>query len=615
MTNTYNTLNPLGSTSPKDLFDNASNFDEAMNSLSPSFYDRFSKRRETWAGMEKMVSDFLEAMGFEATHLVYVDGVPLQVDRPTQLIDRAPSVYKVEAPATFPVNLTGTWATDQLLLVDVGDAALRTSLAAGNGSTLVGWDRSATPVTDDTVSSALAATAVSVLEFSSFVVTKPNPTDPLTWDWSPAVQAAVDYCHTFVPAKSLSVPVMCRLASKVNIDRTVDGADFKANFTIFGVNGGGFFVDSAIPMFSSTIVPAIDLGDEVPVTQTVVLRDLNLDCTNPALAAYVLDGNKFLRTWVLGCSITRIKLALTNSYFQSLHFANNNIRLWAGTFLQSNGGAFDTRFNPGNMIEHGQNFLQLIASVNARAVVGCGVSGCLIEGLSGSGIVYSHVQGFHVTNNYFEGNAGPDIVADSFLATPNRGVTHSGNLHYPTPANAAEPSFWSVRWGSTIGGSSVGNFGGTRLNFTQPETQATFADYSLADAVSSSPYKLITQDVAYAIQSPAVNNSVHGNRAWDVGSICFNKDHLTKGFAGWICVVAGTPGQWRPFGVTMDTTGWRFTDENGSPFGEIHTTAPTGQQTALTLLYSNGTTVQLGRVTVGAADSGGTGFRALVVPN
>lgn len=142
MTNAYKTGNPLGSTSPKDLFDNASNFDEAMNSASPSFYDRFMQRRETWSGMQKMVADFLEAQGFEATHLQYVDGTPLTVLRPTQLIDRAPSVYKVKAPATFPVNLTGTWATDQLLLVDVGDAPLRSELAnAVNlalGATMVG---------------------------------------------------------------------------------------------------------------------------------------------------------------------------------------------------------------------------------------------------------------------------------------------------------------------------------------------------------------------------------------------------------------------------------------------------------------------------------------------
>jgi hypothetical protein len=138
MTNTYNTLNPLGSTSAKDLSDNASNFDEGMNSLSPSFYDRFKRRRETWSGMEKLVHDFLEAMGFEATHLVYVDGSPLTVLRPTQLIDRAGSVYKVKAPAVFPVMLTGTWATDHLLLVDVGDAALRMAIASSSGGGMVG---------------------------------------------------------------------------------------------------------------------------------------------------------------------------------------------------------------------------------------------------------------------------------------------------------------------------------------------------------------------------------------------------------------------------------------------------------------------------------------------
>lgn len=137
--NTYNTGNPLGSTAPKDLYDNASNFDEAMNAPSPSFVDRFGKRRETWAGMQEQVVDFLNAMGFEPIHLTYVDGSPLVVNRSTQLIDRAGSVYKVKTPATFPVNLTGNWATDSDLLVDVSDMSLRAELAAGSGAQLVGF--------------------------------------------------------------------------------------------------------------------------------------------------------------------------------------------------------------------------------------------------------------------------------------------------------------------------------------------------------------------------------------------------------------------------------------------------------------------------------------------
>lgn len=143
MTNTYDTsAYPLGSTHPKVLFNNASNLDDYMHSILPSFPDRFGKRRETLEGLKKLVTDFLEAMGFEATHLVYADGTPLTVLRPTQLVDRAGSVYKVKMPATFPVELTGTWATDQLLLVDVGDASLRSELASAIGATLIGYGSS-----------------------------------------------------------------------------------------------------------------------------------------------------------------------------------------------------------------------------------------------------------------------------------------------------------------------------------------------------------------------------------------------------------------------------------------------------------------------------------------
>lgn len=139
MATLYNTNNPLGSTSPKDLSDNAVHFDEAMNDISPSFTDRFGRRRETWSGMEAMFSDLLMNLGFEPIHLTYVDGTPLQVQRPTQLIDRAGLTYRVKLPASFPVNLTGTWATDLLQLVEQDQAALlRSDLAADDGWSMIG---------------------------------------------------------------------------------------------------------------------------------------------------------------------------------------------------------------------------------------------------------------------------------------------------------------------------------------------------------------------------------------------------------------------------------------------------------------------------------------------
>lgn len=141
MTNTYSTGNALGSSAPKDLFDNASNFDEFMNSTAPSALDRFNRTRQTWKGAEyewqQLIANadsqwglFLQNSGFETTHLTYVDGSPLGVARASQLIDRAGISYSVKLPATFPVTLTGTWATDQNNLVERADQPLRSQLAS-----------------------------------------------------------------------------------------------------------------------------------------------------------------------------------------------------------------------------------------------------------------------------------------------------------------------------------------------------------------------------------------------------------------------------------------------------------------------------------------------------
>lgn len=130
MTNTYLTGNALGSSAPKDLFDNASNFDEFMNSTAPSALDRFNRRRQTWAGAEYEWQQFLINSGYEPVHLTYVDGSPLIVSRPTQLIDRAGISYRIKTPASFPVTLSGAWAMDQTLVVETGDSPLRQDLAS-----------------------------------------------------------------------------------------------------------------------------------------------------------------------------------------------------------------------------------------------------------------------------------------------------------------------------------------------------------------------------------------------------------------------------------------------------------------------------------------------------
>ncbi|MGQ5972297.1 SGNH/GDSL hydrolase family protein, partial [Serratia sp. IR-2025] len=53
---TYNTGNPLGSTDPRDLFDNAQNFDKALNEQVDTWVDRKGVVRYTWAGALKNIA-------------------------------------------------------------------------------------------------------------------------------------------------------------------------------------------------------------------------------------------------------------------------------------------------------------------------------------------------------------------------------------------------------------------------------------------------------------------------------------------------------------------------------------------------------------------------------
>lgn len=109
MTNTYSTGNPLGSTSPKDLYDNASNFDEAMNSDSPAFIDRFGKRRETFAGFEALFAQFLVESAFVwvgdyAAGLIFTSR--------NQYTVKDGVLYRLDPSVTLPYTTTGVWASE-----------------------------------------------------------------------------------------------------------------------------------------------------------------------------------------------------------------------------------------------------------------------------------------------------------------------------------------------------------------------------------------------------------------------------------------------------------------------------------------------------------------------
>lgn len=161
MTNTYLTGNPVGSTNPRDLYDNASNIDDAVNGTAIEFTDRLLKRRVSWAGMEAAFDDqqnlrsdqfsaaqadrvtqfntFLSNSGYQFMG-AYAAGIVLT--GPNQVFTRAGEYYRPGPTVTFPYTLTGDWATEGSKFLSAGDAVLRQELAnataPGSGSALVG---------------------------------------------------------------------------------------------------------------------------------------------------------------------------------------------------------------------------------------------------------------------------------------------------------------------------------------------------------------------------------------------------------------------------------------------------------------------------------------------
>ena len=150
MANTYPTAQyPLGSTEVKVLYINASNLDDAVNDqVNVTWVDRFGAIRKTYHGIEVDAQNALLNTGYEFIGDYDADG-PLTIDRLNQIFSKDGEFWRAAPPPpgpgpVLPYTTVNNWAVDQSKFVSVGDAALRTALAADTGAELVGYDSSLT---------------------------------------------------------------------------------------------------------------------------------------------------------------------------------------------------------------------------------------------------------------------------------------------------------------------------------------------------------------------------------------------------------------------------------------------------------------------------------------
>lgn len=202
----YATGNPVGSTNPKDLIDNAQNLDYLILGPALLYPDRRGVNRLSWAGIEAAfaASQAQRAADYAASEANrgYENPVPyaagIAFTRVTQLVQYNSELYKAKA-GTLPWTTSGVWATDSVKLVSVGDNALRQQLANKTdpalGVGLNGFVRSKLMEQIDNAQMALSGRRVHINEFAKYIPSRVGA--PSTWDWTQATIAAQAYLTTY----------------------------------------------------------------------------------------------------------------------------------------------------------------------------------------------------------------------------------------------------------------------------------------------------------------------------------------------------------------------------------------------------------------------------------
>lgn len=267
----------------------------------------------------------------------------------------------------------------------------------------------------------------------------------------------------------LEIPDICVLTSSRIIDRLVDAAASDDFFTIFSKTGGGFRVSTAINMFTSSLVNGVN-----PVSQLVRFVNIKFQSTDATVAAYVLNGNKFLRTQFVGCGFTKIKLleAQAMYYLQSISLIECQSRRHLGWFMDSPTTTFDCHVEGGLYEAGGDGF-------DWRFPVGCSFE-TQIEGMTNTAFKFTGARGLFIR---MYGEANGDGVVGGASIDGSAGTGSAANVSvFLAGSNFAgdpsDPTKASVLWGECLAGASIGNHSTTTLHhFITNSRVESIADY------------------------------------------------------------------------------------------------------------------------------------------
>ncbi len=278
---------------------------------------------------------------------------------------------------------------------------------------------------------------------------------------SAAIQLAIDYC--LANGKDLIVSGLCHLEQSLNITRG-ETANFAKYFTIRSDDGGGFFINTAIPMFSSTAAYTVD-----PVAFLINFQNLLFKGTAGANEYFLHDGRYGRLTFNM-CSFQSVKFAsVTAGRIQSVYFNSCQGRYSAGRFLYTSTYTYDLKVD-GCLFEAGAEWFYL---KNADSVAFTNT--CLEGSLTATPITVDFASGLVITGNYFEQQLNHILLTgDQFstVVTSNYFINATSGYSVVWPAHA----FKCI---------ANGNYGNDTNHYLEAGSQVNILDYSVGPGVSN----------------------------------------------------------------------------------------------------------------------------------
>lgn len=346
----FNTGNPIGawgSVDPRDLVDNAAILDRWVNDQTiTQWRDRLGVQRLTWNGMEVAFqqaqsdrqdafdaeqaehqadfdaaqaqresdfNDFLLASGYQFIGDYDTDG-PLTVTQVNQIFSKDGEFWRAGAALTLPYTTVNDWEIDEPKFVSVGDAALRQELAQDHGGAHMGWARDPLIAEIQNVQQALDASDISPWEYEALITSRPNPSDPRTWDWQPAIQAAINEAWGYSPGGAVFNNAISASMRSVNLGGMTYGIGSTVSLPSGGGSGGA---GGAFRICNGGLVALSGFAAGTPIlrasssntndwTQSVYIDNVEFDGARNA--DWCIEVQKSQGTFINGCHITRYKL-------------------------------------------------------------------------------------------------------------------------------------------------------------------------------------------------------------------------------------------------------------------------------------------------------------------